>query len=127
MIAAAILVFLYLTQTEESTKLSDDNAITTLIISAAYYVASTWSSGYGVIQTDNPVNPAIAIGDAFGILLNGGFQWGTWTWLFFLFPLLGSLLAVLLFEAVFKKAAQVVAEQQHNNDNDGMGGGLLAE
>lgn len=45
----AILVFLYLTQTEEKTKLSDDNAITTLIIAGAYFVANYWVASFYLI------------------------------------------------------------------------------
>jgi glycerol uptake facilitator-like aquaporin len=48
-LATAILVFLYLTQTEEKTKLSDDNAITTLIISAAYYVSMYWAASFSIV------------------------------------------------------------------------------
>ena len=53
------LVFLYLTQTEESTKLSKDPAITTLIIAASYLGA--------LLMTSSPdagfscLNPAIGI------------------------------------------------------------------
>ena len=122
-VAAAILVFLYLTQTEEKTKLSDDNAITTLIIAAAYYVAVIWSSSYGDVQNLNPVNPAIAFGDSCGMLFEPGNQ-SSGGWLFWLMPFGGSLLAVLLFELVFKKAAAAVEEQ--NQAQEGDGAGLLA-
>lgn len=105
------MVFLYLTQTEEKTKLSDDNAITTLIISAAYYVAIYWSGSFYMVQTANPLNPAIAIGDGLGILLHGVFTWDTWIWLFYVVPLGGSLIAVLLFEYVYKPAQATVEEE----------------
>lgn len=62
----AILVFLYLTQTEEKTKLSDDNAITTLIIAAAYFVSTYWCDSFWYIQRATPLNPAIALGDGLG-------------------------------------------------------------
>ena len=57
-----MLVFLYLTQTEEKTKLSDDNAITTLIISAAYYVSIYWVGIFDMVASPSPLNPAIALG-----------------------------------------------------------------
>lgn len=103
-LATAILVFLYLTQTEEKTKLSDDNAITTLIIAGAYYVGVYWSSSFDTVQTPNPLNPAIAMGDGLGMLLHAVFYWDTWIWIFYIVPLGGSLIAVLLFEYVYKPA-----------------------
>ena len=108
-----------MTQTEEKTKLSDDNAITTLIISAAYYVAVMWSSSYGNVQIFNPVNPAIAVGVSFGMLFAPG-NLAHGAWLFWLIPLGGSLLSVLLFEAVFKKAADAVQEQNAAVEGQGL-------
>lgn len=119
-LATAILVFLYLTQTEEKTKLSDDNAITTLIIAGAYYVGVYWSSSFGTVQTSNPLNPAIAMGDGLGILLHGVFEWDTWIWIFYVVPLGGSLIAVLLFEYVYKPAQETVQEEQPDNLGDGL-------
>ncbi len=111
-LATAILVFLYLTQTEEKTKLSDDNAITTLIIAGAYYVGVYWSSSFDTVQTSNPLNPAIAMGDGLGMLLHAVFYWDTWIWIFYIVPLGGSLIAVLLFEYVYKPAQETVQEEQ---------------
>ena len=119
-LATAILVFLYLTQTEEKTKLSDDNAITTLIISAAYYVAYAWSSSFYVVQTANPLNPAIAMGDGLGMLFHGAFSWDTWIWLFYVVPLGGSIIAVILFEYVFKPAQETVEEEQPDHAGEGL-------
>ena len=119
-LATAILVFLYLTQTEEKTKLSDDNAITTLIISAAYYVAMYWASSFGTVQTISPLNPAIAMGDGLGMLFHGVFSWNTWIWLFYIVPLGGSIIAVLLFEYVYKPAQETVQEEQPDNQGDGL-------
>ena len=116
-IAAAILVFLYLTQTEEKTKLSDDNAITTLIIAASYFVSVFWSSEYTNVQTPSPVNPAIAIADSFAIWIEYNIPpWRFYIWMFWVFPLVGSLLAVLLFECVFKRAQKIVADQKAQED-----------
>ena len=117
------MVFLYLTQTEEKTKLSDDNAITTLIISAAYYVAIYWSASFGEVSHASPLNPAIAMGDGLGMLFHGVFRWDTWIWLFYIVPLGGSLIAVVLFEFVFKPAQETVEEEQPDHHH---GDGLLS-
>lgn len=57
------LAFLYLTQTEEKTKLSKDPAITTLIIASAYIAALLMVSGPEEYLAC--LNPAIAIGASF--------------------------------------------------------------
>ena len=58
-IGTALLVFLYLTQTEKETKLAADPAITTMIISAAYICAICigWSGSW----TPSPLNFATAL------------------------------------------------------------------
>jgi glycerol uptake facilitator-like aquaporin len=65
-IGTFFLSFLYLTQTEEQTKLSKDPAITTLII-AASYIASLL-----MVSAPNDylacLNPAIAVGASFSQL-----------------------------------------------------------
>lgn len=62
-IGAFFVTFLYLTQTEEKTKLSKDPAITTLIIAAAYMGAMLMVCGPD--DTITPLNPAIAFGTMF--------------------------------------------------------------
>ena len=59
-IGTMLLVFIYLTQTEEKTKLSKDGALTMFILAASYLgsilmVGSVNLSGYGVC------NPAIGM------------------------------------------------------------------
>lgn len=67
-IAAEVLgsffvAFLYLTQTEAKTKLSQDPAITTLIIAASYIAALLMASGPEDYLAC--LNPAIAVGASF--------------------------------------------------------------
>lgn len=62
-IGSFFLAFLYLTQTENKTKLSTDPAITTLIISAAYIAALLMVSAPEVNLAC--LNPAIAFGASF--------------------------------------------------------------
>jgi glycerol uptake facilitator-like aquaporin len=57
------LAFLYLTQTEEKTKLSKDPAITTLIIAAAYIASLMMVSGPEDYLAC--LNPAVALGASF--------------------------------------------------------------
>ena len=131
MIGTAIVVFLYLTQTEEKTKISDDNAITTLIISAAYVGSMVWASTVSSarVYALTPLNPAVALGDIFGQFFHGVlFKNSHYTWIFLAFPFVGAILAVFLFEVVFKKAQEVVEEEtgdDHVDVNQDGGEGLL--
>ena len=62
-IGAFFVTFLYLTQTEDKTKLSNDPAITTLIIAASYLAAMMMVQGPD--DTLTPLNPAVAFGAMF--------------------------------------------------------------
>lgn len=111
-----LLVFLYLTQTEEKTKLSNDPAITTLIIAAAY-VASLMISNSSS-KSLSPLNPAIAV----GILSQSFFAHGAkemyFSWIFFTFPFVGALISVLLFEKVYKPSLHAVEHAEGTCDDE---------
>lgn len=109
-IGTSLLVFLYLSQTEEKTKLSDDPAITTLIISASYYAAMFLGYNTGVAAL-SPLNPAIATGLITFQVFEGDFSSMHFTWIYCIFGFLGSLLAVVLFEYVYKRSQEIVNEE----------------
>ena len=115
-INSMILTFLYLTQTEEKTKMSGDPAITTLIIAATY----TAVVGYGLagyVISASPFNPAAAFGIALGQLFKGNIKGTEQIWVFFIFSYGGAMLAMLLFEYVYKKAMDNT--QRVEDDEDG--------
>lgn len=62
-LGAFFVTFLYLTQTEDKTKLSADPAITTLIMAASYMAAMLMVQGPDDFLT--PLNPAVAVGTMF--------------------------------------------------------------
>ena len=104
-IGAMIITFLYLTQTEEHTKMSPDPAITTLIIAATYTaVVGVSESGKIGVTTGSPFNPAAAAGIGAAILFQGNIDQTKFTWVYLFFAYAGSLLAVFLFEFVYKRA-----------------------
>ena len=116
-IGAMLITFLYLTQTEEKTKMSSDPAITTLIISATYAAVV----GYGEtssVMTGSPYNPATALGLMFSIIFKGNVKQADGVWMFLFFAYGGAALAVLLFECVYKKAMQVVENRGDVDDDD---------
>lgn len=114
---SALLVFLYLSQTEEKTKLSDDPAITTLIISAAYYAAIYL--GYNTTTSAvSSLNPAISLGLITFQVFGGEFADMHFSWIFCIFGYLGAALAVLLFEFVYKRSQEIVNEEVGDDGDD---------
>lgn len=118
---AFILVLVYLTQTEENYKLSEDAAITLLIISAAYTIAMYLSCpgsiaglSIGANWTMSPLNPAIALAEITFATFDGNVSNMHWAWIYLTFSWGGSLLAVLVFEFVFKKAQGAVQKEDDN-------------
>ena len=112
-----IITFLYLTQTEEKTKMSSDPAITTLIISATYVAVVSFSEINGVIS-GSPFNPATSLGLTFAIIFEGNIEYTKHIWVFLIFSYAGSLLAVFLFEYVYKKAMSAVQAVEHDYDDE---------
>ena len=94
--------------------MSSDPAITTLIISATYVAVVSFGEGSGVI-TGSPYNPAAAFGIFMGMLFDGEIDNVPGVWIFLFFAYAGSLLAILLFEFVYKKAMSVVEERDNNS------------
>lgn len=114
---SALLVFLYLSQTEEKTKLSDDPAITTLIISAAYY--SAIYLGYNTVTSAlSPLNPAIAVSLISFQVFSGDFSYMHFTWIYIFFAFLGAAVAVILFEFVYKRSQEIVNEEVGDDEDN---------
>ena len=119
MIGAMLITFLYLTQTEESTKMSADPAITTLII-AATYVAVVGFGDTSWVVSGTPYNPAASFGLGAAILFQGDMGDTSMTWIFLIFAYGGAVLAVLLFEFVYKpamNAANNTNEEETSNED----------
>lgn len=104
-----LLVFIYLTQTEAKTRLANDPAITMLIISGSYIVSTVIgrSSAVGA----SPINPAIAVGLIAAEVLSGNYVYA-WGWVLILFPVLGGILGLIIFECIYKKTSGAVKEEE---------------
>jgi len=103
MVGSMLITFLYLTQTEKDTKMSEDPAITTLIIAATYVAVVGYGESSKVVS-GSPYNPASAMGLFWAILFQSDIHNTKHLWVYFFFSYAGSLLAVVLFECVYKKA-----------------------
>jgi glycerol uptake facilitator-like aquaporin len=120
-----LLTFLYLTQTEEATKVSKDPAISTLVIAACYtgailMVSPPNANGRAVL------NPAIGLMSPLVSLFEGYTDPMKWFWIYLSFPFVGSILAVIFHEFIYKKMQENVEEVERREsfrgeDNDGDG------
>ena len=73
-------------------------------------------NGKVMTQSGAVLNPAIAIGTNFAMMFDKGAKMFSYVWIYGLFPLAGSILAVIFHEFVYKKTQEVL-----NNDNNSDG------
>jgi len=109
-IGAFFVTFLYLTQTEEKTKLSSDPAITTLIIASSYMAAMLMVSGPDNIIT--PLNPAIAFGTIFQQFFHADADAFSRFYISLPFPMLGGVAAVAFHELIYKRVSETIQESE---------------
>ena len=110
---------MYLTQTEEKTKLSKDPAITTLIIAASYLAALLMTSPPD--SSFSCLNPAIGVSSTIVMTFDNiqGASGIEWIWIYALFPFVGGICAVIFHELIFKKVQSAIVEQEEE-DTDGI-------
>lgn len=109
-IGTFFVAFLYLTQTEDKTKLSSDPAITTLIIASSYLAAMLMVCGPDDFIT--PLNPALALGAMFQQVYHGEAGAFAKIYVYLPFPFIGGLLAVVFHEFVYKRVSQTLQETE---------------
>lgn len=64
------------------------------------------------------MNPAIGIGTCFVQLFADGGDAFKWVWLYGAIPFIGSIVAVLFHEFVFKKTQEVLNEDQDEDEDN---------
>lgn len=109
-IGAFFVTFLYLTQTEQKTKLSQDAGITTLIIAASYLAAMLMVSGPD--DAFSPLNPALALGTMFQQVYHRQADAFKRIYIYIPFPLLGGLCAVVFHELIYRKVSETIQESE---------------
>jgi glycerol uptake facilitator-like aquaporin len=97
--------------------MSGDPAITTLIISATYVAVVAFTES-GIVMTGSPFNPAAALGLTVSILFQSDLLKTRHVWVFLIFSYIGSMLAVVLFEFVYKRAMIAVDEVQDDDEEE---------
>jgi len=117
-LGAFFVSFFYLTQTEEKTSFSKEKAIHCFIMASAYVGARSMLCGQSFTRSGACLNPAIAIGTSFTQLFAHGTDEFKYIWLYGLFPFIGSVIAVLFHEFVFKKTHEVLNDEVEEEDDD---------
>ena len=102
-----IYIFTFLIQTEKQTQFSNDRAIWSLIISAAYGTVIAFNSD----KIGTSMNPAYSLGVQMTMLMDYGGKYLKYLWIYLIFPFLGSILALLFYEFVYKKTQEAVEQE----------------
>lgn len=75
-------------------------------------------NGKVMTQSGAVLNPAIAIGTNFAMMFDKGPKMFSYVWIYGLFPLAGSILAVIFHEFVYKKTQEVLNDDNNSDEND---------
>ena len=80
-----------------------------LVISGSYMISLALSVPFYPLPhwTISPLNPAIALAEMTFTTFSGNIKLMNFAWIFLVLPWGGALLAVLVFELVFKRASNV--------------------
>ena len=72
------------------------------------------------MQVVPPQNPAVSLGMMTAAVFNAQkvakYDGMSWAWIYLVFPWVGSVIAVVVYELIFKKAQEVVQERQEELD-----------
>lgn len=116
LLASMLFTLIYLTQSDKSTRFSEDPAMVTLFISIAY------SSCISIAQpiSGGAINPAVGFGlNLINFFQNPKAESIEWIWLYVAVPFVGSLLAVLFYETKFKQVQQQAKQLESGDDSEG--------
>ena len=112
-VASFIFTLIFMTQSEKTTRFSEDPALANLFISIAYSscLALTGPVSGGCI------NPAIGLGlNLVNFIDNGTAESIEWVWVYTLMPFIGSLLGIVMYEAKFKQMQREAKDGEELED-----------
>lgn len=101
-----LYIFCFVTQTEKQTRFSNDPAIWSLIISAAYGSCVS----YNLPRHGGSINPAYGFAVQMTMLMDYGGHYLKYIWIYVVFPFVGGLLALAFYEFVYKKTQEYVED-----------------
>jgi len=93
--------------------MSNDPAITTLIIASAYLASILMCSGPDDYLT--PLNPAVSFGQIFQQIFHNEWKGLARIYIYLPFPLIGGVLAVLFHEFVYKRVQEQIRETEEHD------------
>ena len=111
-LGSLLFVFIFLTQTDPFTRFSNDLGIWSLVIAASYSSVISYASAR-IIRSMNPAY-AIAVQLTYWIDNQPGFTF-KYIWIYILCPIVASLIALVFYDFVYKKAIEECSEDVKNN------------
>jgi glycerol uptake facilitator-like aquaporin len=103
MFGAFFFILTFLIQTEKNTVFSTDRGIRALVIAACYSVIVEYTK----TPAGGSVNPAYGLAVCFTMLFGGdGGNGLSYVWIYIIFPLVGSVLALIGYEFMWKRAME---------------------
>lgn len=116
-----IFVLFFKIVTDDRLKFSNENAINCFIIASAYVSSRAIVNGstpkistYGAC-----LNPAVAVGITLNSVMTNAGETFKWFWLYWLMPLVGSVIAILFYRFVYMKTQLMVMNDAEHRDDDG--------
>lgn len=130
-----VYVFLFMSQTDTTFKTSKNEAVITATLAAAYCfsIVLGFSDDSNGMYSLSPLNPTIACSQIVMMMLNGDYDKTDYHWIFIVCPWIGGLIAVFLYECIFRKAEVAFVEQgldmqrELANQNEGEVALLMAQ
>lgn len=140
-----VLVFFFMTQTDEKMLFSSEKAINCFIIASSYiaaramfnqsvagacttaeYIADPTCTAGAVTNHGACLNPAIALGLVVGNLFTDyAGETAKWVWLYGATPFIGSVIALVFYEFVYKKTQEMLNHDGQETEEEVITEGTL--
>ncbi|CAI2378916.1 unnamed protein product [Moneuplotes crassus] len=109
--ASFLFIFMFLVQTEEATRFSQDKAIWSLIVAATYGTCLEFNE-----KVSGSLNPAFGLGVHLTMLMDHGHHFLKYSWIFIVFPFVGGIIALIVHEFVYKKTQELIQEEDEEDE-----------
>lgn len=116
-----IFVLFFKIVTDERLQFSKENAINCFIIACAYVSSRAIVNGsiFGISTYGACLNPAIAVGITLNSVINWAGETFKWFWIYWLMPLVGSIIAIIFYRFVYMKTQLMVQNDAEHREEEG--------
>mmetsp|Transcript_7489 Transcript_7489/g.7026 ORF Transcript_7489/g.7026 Transcript_7489/m.7026 type:complete len:232 (+) Transcript_7489:47-742(+) len=104
--ASFLFIFMFLIQTEEKTRFSQDKAIWSFIVAATYGTCLAFNE-----NVSGSLNPAFGLAVHLTMLMDHGHHFLKYSWIFIVFPFVGGIVALIVHEFIYKKTQDMVDDE----------------